>query len=196
MKLGLRTGLAIAAVLVAVTGGVAYATIPAADGVIHGCYSNRDGKLRVVDTEAGQGCVDRETALDWNQQGPPGPPGPSDTYFVGNQSASLTVGGSAIVARLALPAGKYLLTASFRVRGNDPAQPTFVRCDLTWTEVYAGKNVEVGYPSAEWEFVSDVSVADLAAPGEVTLRCSAYDAAASIDQANFAAIKVGSINGH
>jgi hypothetical protein len=54
--------------------GIAYAVIPDANGVIHGCYA-KDGSLRVSDS----GCKKSETALDWNQSGPTGaagPPGP------------------------------------------------------------------------------------------------------------------------
>jgi hypothetical protein len=57
-------------------GGAAFAAIPDSDdGEIHGCYSTRNGDLRVIDAEAGQTCGNRETALVWNQQGPPGTPG-------------------------------------------------------------------------------------------------------------------------
>jgi hypothetical protein len=56
--------------------GVAFAlgTIPGADGVIHGCYNNRTGVLRVIDP--GGSCGDRESALFWNQKGAPGAEGP------------------------------------------------------------------------------------------------------------------------
>jgi hypothetical protein len=33
-----------------VAGGIAYATIPDAGGVIHGCYQKNQGTLRVIDT--------------------------------------------------------------------------------------------------------------------------------------------------
>jgi len=62
-------------VAVAVAAGVAYATIPGSNGVIHGCY-NKAGALRVIDVGDGAGCVAGETALEWNQQGPQGPQGP------------------------------------------------------------------------------------------------------------------------
>jgi hypothetical protein len=32
------------------SGSVAYAAIPDADGVIHGCYDNQSGYVRLVDT--------------------------------------------------------------------------------------------------------------------------------------------------
>jgi hypothetical protein len=57
--------------------GTALAAIPDASGVIHGCYKPSDGKLRVIDTEAGKTCASEETALVWNQTGPQGSVGPS-----------------------------------------------------------------------------------------------------------------------
>ncbi len=67
--------LALAFVLVAIAAGTAYATIPDAGGVIHGCYLTKDGTLRVIDPSAGGACTSKETAIAWNQQGQPGPPG-------------------------------------------------------------------------------------------------------------------------
>ena len=61
-------------------GGVAYSSIPDAQGVIHGCYDDTTGALRVIDTDASGVCRGGETALDWNQQGQPGlhgHPGPA-----------------------------------------------------------------------------------------------------------------------
>jgi hypothetical protein len=62
-----------AVALLALAGGVAYATIPDNQGVIHACYKTQNGQLRVIDDA---GCAPSETALSWNQTGPPGPPGP------------------------------------------------------------------------------------------------------------------------
>ena len=55
--------------------GVGYAAIPGGGGVIHGCYANLTGQLRVIDAEAGAKCARRETALAFNQQGPKGDTG-------------------------------------------------------------------------------------------------------------------------
>src|SRR3954451_9920514 len=63
------------AALVLAAGGVAFATIPDSGGTIHGCYQKGNGNLRVV--EAAGDCRGNETAITWNQQGPPGPPGGS-----------------------------------------------------------------------------------------------------------------------
>jgi lamin tail-like protein/collagen triple helix repeat protein len=61
-------------VLLALAGGVAYATIPGIDGVIHGCYAKSGGALRVIDGSV-TGCKSGETSLDWNMRGPAGPQG-------------------------------------------------------------------------------------------------------------------------
>jgi hypothetical protein len=62
--------------LLATAGGIAYATIPGSDGVIHGCYTNRGGVLTVIDAAAGQTCSPLQTPITWNQQGPKGDPDP------------------------------------------------------------------------------------------------------------------------
>jgi hypothetical protein len=56
-------------------GGIAYATIPDASGVIHGCYQKSGGSLSVIDA-AVTTCAKSQTELDWNVQGPTGPQGP------------------------------------------------------------------------------------------------------------------------
>lgn len=66
---------AIAAAALLVLAGVAYATIPDGDGVIHGCYGTSSGSLRVIDSTAGEACNKKETAINWNQTGPDGPAG-------------------------------------------------------------------------------------------------------------------------
>jgi len=62
-----------AAALLALAAGVAYATIPDGQGVIHACYKTNKGDLRVIDTG---GCAVGELPLSWNQIGPQGPVGP------------------------------------------------------------------------------------------------------------------------
>jgi hypothetical protein len=66
--------LAIAAVTtVALAGGIASATIPDSGGLIHACFKNENGQLRVIDSGD---CGPNEAALTWNQTGSVGPPGP------------------------------------------------------------------------------------------------------------------------
>lgn len=71
-------------------GGAAWAAIPDAGGVIHGCYQKEQGQLRVIDTDQnyrhssrpgrdpwdGQTCRPSEISLNWSQTGPQGATGP------------------------------------------------------------------------------------------------------------------------
>ena len=77
----------------AAVGAVAVGAIPGSDKVIHACYLSSNpqgaqfsyGALRVIDPSlSGQdvptdeyACNQNETAISWNQQGPPGPVGPT-----------------------------------------------------------------------------------------------------------------------
>ena len=61
----------------ALAGGIAWASIPDANGVIQGCYTKVGGVLRVIDTTKGQKCTDAEVAISWNQKGPKGDTGPA-----------------------------------------------------------------------------------------------------------------------
>jgi len=77
-----RVVAAVAAAAALAGAGVAYATIPDSNGVIHACYAKPSGNtvppgtLRVIDTGLGQSCGLNETALSWNQQGVRGATGP------------------------------------------------------------------------------------------------------------------------
>ena len=58
-----------------IVGGIAYATIPAANGVITGCYNKTSGALRVIDPSNTSCVAGTQTQLKWNQRGTPGAPG-------------------------------------------------------------------------------------------------------------------------
>jgi hypothetical protein len=60
---------AILAVAVVATGGLAYAAIPDSGGVIHTCYTKSSGAWRVIDTALGQTCKANEAALDVYSKG-------------------------------------------------------------------------------------------------------------------------------
>lgn len=107
MKRYLFVLLAAAAVLL--VGGIAWATIPDSQGVIHGCY-RPDGTLRVVDE--GVACRQSETAISWNQQGQSGDRGPSDAYFTQTPTTQKLTGSDASILALNLPAGNYVINAS------------------------------------------------------------------------------------
>src|SRR6185503_14155762 len=73
MRKTLFAAVAGAAAAAAAAGGIAWATIPAPNGVITACYQKNNGQLRVV--EAGESCNASELALRWNQTGARGVPG-------------------------------------------------------------------------------------------------------------------------
>jgi hypothetical protein len=104
---------AIAALAISL-GGVAYATIPDSNGVIHGCYLNKIGTLRVIDTDTAQHCLSFETPIQWNQTGPTGAQGPAGANGVsGYQIVSETVpyNGSPVHQIVPCPSGKKVLGA-------------------------------------------------------------------------------------
>ena len=63
--------------LVMATAGVAVASVPDEQGVIHACIVPNSQYLRVIHTEATppQTCRRNETPLTWGQEGPRGPEG-------------------------------------------------------------------------------------------------------------------------
>ena len=71
----LRALVAVSVAVLVLAGGVAAATIPAADGTITGCYLTANGRLRIVESAAA--CGPTERPLTWSQVGEPGPQGPA-----------------------------------------------------------------------------------------------------------------------
>jgi hypothetical protein len=76
IRLGYVVGLITAMVLGGATTAVVMASVPDANGIIHACRANNNGSARIIDT-ANQSCSNSETAVNWNQTGPQGPPGSS-----------------------------------------------------------------------------------------------------------------------
>lgn len=95
-----RAGLA-ASLLSLALGTNAFASVPDAGGVIHGCYLKTIGVLRAVDTDKGQRCLQSETALTWNQTGPTGPKG--DPGPTGPQGAKGDTGAAGAVGPQGAP---------------------------------------------------------------------------------------------
>lgn len=64
------------AVLIGLAAPAAYASIPDASGVFHGCYNPANGNTRIIDT-ATSSCRGQEVAVQWGQAGPSGSAGPA-----------------------------------------------------------------------------------------------------------------------
>jgi hypothetical protein len=127
-KAGL-VGIAVA-MLVLGMGAIAWASIPDAGGVIHGCRKNSDGQLRVIDSDAGQMCANGWTALNWSQAGPPGLAG---LHIVTDHAAG------AVTVQSRCPVGETALGVAFTISGGG-ASP------FSATPVFAGNGVTpIGY---------------------------------------------------
>jgi hypothetical protein len=158
-------------------GGLAYGSIPDGTGVIHGCYKNTGGSLRVIDTGVGGACNASETALPWSQTGPrgttgargptgsagtngsngakgaTGPTGPSTASAGVNESSfsQQTMANNTFksIQALSLPAGSYLInvTAAF-VSPTGTTAGGFVRCQLFANGSHVGAIVSLVIPPA------------------------------------------------
>jgi hypothetical protein len=111
----MKKRLAIIAALVLaglIGGGIAYASIPGPDGVIHGCYKTSDGRALIIDSA--DTCPNGYTALNWNQtgvQGPQGVPGPAAGWEMVQEDAG-TSGGQVAVSP-DCPTGKFAVSGGW-----------------------------------------------------------------------------------
>lgn len=130
-----RVGLSLLAV--GVVGGLAYAAIPGANGVIQGCYDG-GGSLKVVDALP---CPKGHTPLPWNQQGvkgdkgdtgatgatgAPGAAGQREVFFAEKiTDMDLRHDFNIIVDMFLLP-GRYVVEGSIELYNNTNAVRPFV----------------------------------------------------------------------
>jgi hypothetical protein len=127
---GIRLLLATTALL-ALAAGMAYAAIPDSNGVVQACYQKVNGQLRVIDTSKGGSCNASETALSWNQTGPPGakgttgakgatgPPGPAGALeSVQVVSDSVAGIGGFVTLFVNCPAGTTLTGGGAQILGH------------------------------------------------------------------------------
>jgi hypothetical protein len=183
-----------------VAGGIAYATIPDASGVIHGCYKTNQGTLRVIDTDKGQACASSETSLDWSQtgpQGPQGPTGPSDVWSVdgynaGFKSVAVVPSSVNLATTSTLPAGSYFVQAEMETE-SVASFPTDYFCDLVDSANNTYQETRVK-SSGDWVTIPVQAVVTLASPDTISLQCSASQPASEAFNWQLAAIKVGAVH--
>jgi hypothetical protein len=181
-------------------GGIAYASIPDASGVIHGCIKTKSGALRVIDTDAGQACGSKETALDWAKVSAyeaftPGPP---------TQAIDITATSGAnptVITHLDVTAGSYAVTASVFVSASGGVGIDQCDADLRQgtTNVSAGSARaavgtaagDVRYTTLAFEFAGSVTSA-----GTVRVGCWQVSLGATMPQMQYAdvtAVRVGAL---
>jgi Collagen triple helix repeat (20 copies) len=216
------TAVVLAAGVLAV-GGIAYASIPDATGVIHGCYLKSGGGLRVIDS-AGH-CGMSETSLNWGQQGPPGPAGPAGpagaagqtgpmgpagpagpagtsgaahAYFA-TDSTLIGSGSSGDVTTLAgLPAGTYLVWADVELSGNNDTATA--ECGLYNGSGFSQNLDPEGLPilsgdQTHTDSINIAGAASIASGGKFHVFCNVHDSGgeAAIG-ATITALKVDQLN--
>ena len=148
-------GLAAAAI------GIAAAAIPDGSGVIHACFRDTNGSLRVVDDPTT--CKNNETPLAWGQTGPQGPQGPTGPQGpqgpIGPQGPpgsshayhvhiGAPIGTADPVASLTnLPAGNYLVWANVSVVNGGSVMTCLLKINDTvnvipagFTAIYSGRS--------------------------------------------------------
>jgi len=182
-----RVLLAAGALLLVVVGGIAFASIPRADGVINGCRHKVSGALRVIDSSAS--CSSSEVALDWNQKGPPGP---SDAYSASNDF--MHVGGSdTTLVSVDVPAGSYTVTAKTHIY--NAITDSFAICELRAAGVVIDGNTMRLIAPANDQVVPFLGVASLAEGGTIALVCNG-NGVTSVESENsrLVATKVGTLH--
>ena len=116
-----RFAIAALAATVVAGAGIAWAAIPGSDGVIHACYKDGPGALRVVDDPGS--CRRHETAIDLG--------GPAHGYAAANPGdVAFSTPTSVSVLKLGLPAGTFLVHAKANLINLPGSDAVFVPCDL------------------------------------------------------------------
>jgi hypothetical protein len=183
------------ALVLAAAGGIAYASIPDSDGVIHGCYkkaSPNQGRLRVIDTDLGQKCSNGETPLAWNQAGPQGPPGPTDAYSASNDYMRVGADDTTLVS-VDVPAGSYTVAAKTHVY--NAAEDSFAICELRAAGDAIDGNINRLIAPANDQVVPFLGVASLAEGGTIALVCNG-NGVTTVESENsrLVATKVGTLH--
>jgi hypothetical protein len=164
----------------ALAGGVAYATIPDAAGVIHTCYKPGDAtkvggaSLSVVDSESGGTCKTGDTALTFNQQGPQGRQGergPSDAYsmvLVG-EGKTLSTGVNTPITHLDVPSGSaYAVSGTVEVSNEVNGGTVYGGCQL------ASASVDFSVPVSGKVIVSLTGAWEAGDVPPIVLRCQVF----------------------
>lgn len=118
-------------------------------GVIHACVGKNNGGVRVI--AASGACAANENALDWNAQGPTGPPGVSDREVVWASSPESNLAWRGV--DVGCPAGKVALSGGYRV-GPDSATAAKV---TVWVN-------KPGFTAPSWQVAARVPNVSETAP--------------------------------
>ena len=206
----LLSAVAASIVTALIVGSVAWATIPDADNVIHGCYAKKDGVLRVIDSASSDCNTSKETALTWSQTGPKGDPGdqgltgPSGTSHAYNASDlsdnQFVLGSNQITTLLALdlPTGRYEAFAKLDAL-SVPAN-AFVSCQVFYrfgnSSNVADAAVVSGSGAGQSLQLAMMGLVhlQLGSPGTVQLNCTSTPAGVVVRFPQLIAVAVDNVN--
>ena len=161
-------------------------------------------------------CPKPGALINWSQTGPTGatgqdgptgatgatgPTGPSDGFAAirGNfnsQNVSTDQFNPTIVRSLSLSAGSYVLNASVAFAAEGPAAGTGIHCDVYTGSTFLGTDFQDSLapsPSLSFLVLPITSAFTLAAPTDVSIRCSAFGSPVQTQQSTITAIRVGSL---
>jgi len=128
-----RNMLVLVLVLLITSVGVAWASIPAPDGTVNGCYKNAGNHdLIVIDSTAS--CPGGYTALNWNQ------PQPVETQVVSDTASGTASNGAAVNVQKACPVGTFATGG-----GGDPQESNPHDWYLQLSEPLLNTGVPVGW---------------------------------------------------
>lgn len=184
--------------------GAAYATIPDGGGVIHGCYVNGVGVLRVIDASKTH-CSKFETEIAWNQSGQSGPPGqtgpagPSDGWDAQGVGTIPTGGADVVLPGAAtLASGSYLISGSATWAPLDSGNASLL-CTLLASGTDVTGNVLGGFGTASTAGGGTVTttgaITVASGTASLTLSCRELSGTTSVGVMGRAhAIKVGTLH--
>lgn len=212
-----RRVLVLSTMTVLFTSIIAFASIPGANGVIYGCYSNSSGTLRVIDNSTAQ-CKSNETALNFNQTGPqglqgiqgpagpagpqgpqgetgaPGPAGPSGagTAYFARQDGVASLG---TILSKDVPAGSYVINAKV-VAVNRSLNGQTITCSLGPDGDTSTVKIEAlsAYTRANQQVIVLQDAKTFSDPATITLNCTGAFINVYVENSVLTAIKVDAIN--
>jgi hypothetical protein len=198
---------------------IVYATIPDASGVFIGCYSNKDGILRVIDPSAGSQCTAKETEIKWSEtgpqgpqgkkgpqgpqgpegpQGPQGPIGPSDTYRLNaglgtNEVLCDQEVCQTTLGSITVPEGSYVIASKLQFQNwNSPY------LNLSFCYLYADATIIDATGASTTPEISLIpasllATATFSVPTTLSLKCASQNGMSSAQNWKLVATKVGTI---
>jgi hypothetical protein len=221
MKGRIAAAVIVAAGMLVAAAGIAYATIPDVNGVIHGCYAKSGGSLRVIDDTV-TNCKSTETSLNWNVTGPQGPQGPAGPQGQqgpqgpqGPQGAQGPTGPSgtshgyfakmakplgmaqspayaAVIAIYGLPTGTYMVWAS--IQDDDGGSSSSFGCYIAVNGT-AIADTQMGTFINSAGSLAVTSATTITSGGSaIEVDCSASDSTSIAVEANLTLIQVDALN--